>query len=191
MAGAGPGADQHLEAGSFLVAAPEMRDPRFSRTVILIVHHSAEGSMGLIVNKRSNIPVTDALPELETAEDNRHVLYFGGPVQPAKITYAYTGGRSGAADLEVLDNVYLGTSYSQLQDLIKSRGKNSLRVYFGYAGWGPGQLEFELSLSDWQLTPASAENVFNDDTENLWRSLNRENSGVMTRYPGPGIQPYL
>ena len=137
LAGAGQKGPQQPAAGVFLVAAPNMGDPRFSRTVILLVQHSAEGSMGLIINKKSDVPVTYALPELESTGDKNHVLYFGGPVQPARIMYVYTGA-SGEPDQKLLDNVYWGASYERLQDLANDLDRGSLRVFFGYAGWGPG-----------------------------------------------------
>ena len=174
----------------FLVATPEMRDPRFSRTVILLVQHSAEGSMGLIINKKSDVAVTYALPELESTGDSNHVLYFGGPVQPARIMYVYTG-EPGEPDQKILDNVYWGASYQRLQDLANNLDRDSLRVFFGYAGWGPGQLEFELSLNNWQLKPASPDHVFSSDTKNMWRLLNGAGAGVITRSLDSGIQSYL
>ena len=190
LAGAGQGEDRRLAAGVFLVAAPGMRDPRFSRTVILLVQHSAEGSMGLIINKRSDVAVTYALPELESAEANNHVLYFGGPVQPASIMYVYAGDQQ-PPDQEILDNVNWGADYERLQDLASNRDRGSLRVFFGYTGWGPGQLEFELSLNDWQLEPATADHVFSKDTKNMWRLLNGAGTGVITKRLDSGIQPYL
>ena len=190
LAGAGQKGSQRLAAGMFLVAAPEMRDPRFSRTVILLVQHSAEGSMGLIINKRSDVAVTYALPELESTGDSNHVLYFGGPVQPARIMYVYTG-EPGEPDQKILENVHWGASYQRLQDLANNLDRGSLRIFFGYAGWGPGQLEFELSLNDWQLEPASPDHVFSSDTKNMWRLLNGAGAGVITRSLDSGTQPYL
>jgi putative transcriptional regulator len=190
LAGGGQKGNERLAVGVFLVAAPEMGDPRFSRAVILLVQHSAEGSMGLIINKKSDVAVTYALPELESTGNSNHVLYFGGPVQPARIMYVYTGASS-EPDQKILDNVYWGTSYERLQDLANNLDRGSLRVFFGYAGWGPGQLEFELSLNSWQLEPASPDHVFSSDTKNMWRLLNGAGTGVITKTLDSATQPYL
>jgi len=138
--------------------------------------------MGLIINKKSEIAVTSALPELESAGASNQVLYFGGPVRPAGIMFVYTGA-AGDPDHKILGDIYWGTSFERLQILAKDPDQDSLRVFFGYAGWGPGQLELELSLGDWQLAPASAELVFSSDTENMWRLLNGAGRGVITSLP--------
>ena len=175
--------------GMFLVAAPKMRDPRFKRSVILLVEHSSEGSLGLIVNRRTDMTVTDAFPELQQME-LEHALYFGGPVQPSRIMFVYTDVNQ-IAEQEVINGVYWGTSYDSLKDILSKKGEDAVRVFFGYAGWGPGQLEFELSLGDWQLFPASSDHIFSKDTKQLWHLLNRKKSGVITLRPDTKLGPYL
>ena len=80
---------------------------------------------------------------------------------------------------EILDGVYWGAGFDRLKKLVAAKDPDSLRVFFGYAGWGPGQLEFELSLDDWNLLPASRDHIFSEDTEQLWHLLNRKKPGVI------------
>ena len=164
--------------GMMLVASPGMRDPRFSRTVILLIQHSARGSLGVIVNKPTDVGLVDAIPGLKATQVVNHVLYFGGPVQTEHISYAHTGTAEDN-DLQVLDGVSWGSDVASLVPLLDLE-PSSLRVYFGYAGWGPGQLEFELSLDDWQLVPARAVHIFSDDSDNLWRLLNKRTPKLLT-----------
>lgn len=168
------------QAGMFLVAAPGMRDPRFRRTVVLLVEHSSDGALGLIINRKTDLPVADAFPEFEQQQDTRHVLFFGGPVEPATVMYLVSDGAKEAGK-EVIAGVRRGVDYDNLGLLLRSRNEDSLRIFFGYSGWGPGQLEFELSLDDWQLVPARREHIFSPDSQHLWHLLNRQTPGVIAR----------
>ena len=171
-------------AGMFLVAEPGMQDPRFYRSVILLVQHSADGAMGLIVNRRSEVPVSEALSELEPAIATRHNLYFGGPVEPGRIMYMYDRSAQ-SPDIGIIENVSFGADYERLKELVTDHGPDSLRVFFGYAGWASGQLEFELSRGDWTVVPVRAEHVFSSRPDSLWKTLNRAGRGLITLSPEP------
>lgn len=174
----------------FLIAAPKMRDPRFQQTVILLVEHSKDGARGLIINKKTRITVAEAFPELEL-ENLTHDLYFGGPVQPSRIMYVYSDADK-SAEHRIISGVYWGSDHEELKDFLDNKNEDSLRVFFGYSGWGPGQLEFELSLDDWQLIPAGMDHIFSKDTDNLWRLLNRKKPGVITiNVPAHSARPFL
>jgi len=177
-------------AGLFLVAAPGMSDPRFSRSVILLVNHSSDGAMGLIVNRRSEIPVSDALSELDPETAGRHHLFFGGPVEPGRIMYVHEGSAK-APDIGIIDRVSFGADYERLKVLVSDLPPGSLRVFFGYAGWASGQLEFELARGDWQVVAASADRVFSDDPAGLWRTLDNVRRGLITSVPASGSTRYL
>jgi putative transcriptional regulator len=176
--------------GMFLVASPGMSDPRFSRSVILLVRYSSAGAMGLIVNRRSEVPVSDALSELDTEAAGRHNLYFGGPVDPGRIMYVHAG-RTQDPDIGIIENVSFGADYERLKALVSVRNPDSLRVLFGYAGWASGQLEYELSRGDWQVVAARADRVFSDDPGNLWKLLNNAKRSLITRIPAPGGTRHL
>ena len=187
-------ADQNVASspapGMFLVAAPKMRDPRFKQTVILLVEHSAEGSLGFIVNKRTDMTVADAFPELDEPKELEHALYFGGPVQPSRIMYVYSDTGE-LTEQKVISGVYWGANYEDLKDILNRKNADTLRIFFGYAGWGPGQLEFELSLGDWQLLPASPDHIFSKDSKQLWHLLNRKKPGVIAQRLNVHLSPFL
>ncbi len=134
--------------------------------------------------------VTDAFPELEQQMELEHALYFGGPVQPSRIMFVYSEPNQ-IAEHKVINGVYWGTNYDNLKEILNRKGEDALRIFFGYAGWGPGQLEFELSLGDWQVFPASADHIFSEDSKRLWHLLNQKKSGVITQRSYIRLSPYL
>ena len=176
--------------GMFLVASPKMRDPRFKQTVILLVEHSAEGSLGFIVNRRTDMTVADAFPELDQHRQLEHALYFGGPVQPSRIMYVYSDTDQ-ITEQKVISGVYWGANYEDLKGILNEKNEDTLRIFFGYAGWGPGQLEFELSLGDWQLLPASSDHIFSKDSKHLWHLLNRKKDGVIAQHLSARLKQHL
>jgi putative transcriptional regulator len=158
--------------GSLLIAAPALLDPNFRRTVVLVAEHSDEGAMGVILNRPSGMTVADAAPELEPMVDGTAPIFAGGPVQP-------TGGVVLAEVAEVGDPVFgdviLVPDLNELADVVDSAGR--IRVFAGYAGWGPEQLEGELEREDWIVEPARAQDVFHADPEALWADVLQRKGG--------------
>lgn len=175
--------------GLLLVAAPRMRDPRFKQTVVLLVEHSEDGSLGVIINRKTDLTIKQAFPELGSLGAD-HALFFGGPVGLSRLSYAFAGSNR-ADGREVIDGVHWGADSSLLGDLLREQDAPSLRVFMGYAGWGPGQLQFELSLQDWQLLAASAKDIFTDDPGNLWHLLNGTRNGVVVQRGRSRLRPSL
>jgi putative transcriptional regulator len=149
--------------GSLLIAAPQLLDPNFRRTVVLIADHNEEGAMGVILNRPSGMTVADAAPDLEPFIDAEAPIFAGGPVQP-------TSGVILAEATEVGDPVFgdviLVPGLGELADVVDSVGR--LRVFAGYAGWGPGQLDGELEREDWIIDPARTSDVFSEEPDTLW-----------------------
>jgi putative transcriptional regulator len=158
--------------GSLLIAAPQLLDPNFRRTVVLVADHDEEGAMGVILNRPSGMTVADAAPELEPFIGAEAPIFAGGPVQP-------TSGVVLAEVTEVgdpvFDDVVLVPGMEELVDLVDSAGR--IRVFAGYAGWGPGQLDGELEREDWIVEPARAGDVFHDDPDALWGDVLRRKGG--------------
>src|SRR3954451_18371584 len=152
--------------GSLLVAAPTLLDPNFRRTVVLIADHDDEGAMGVILNRPSGMTVAEAAPELEPLIGAEVPIFAGGPVQP-------TSGVVLAEVTEVGDPVFgdivLVPDLGELADVVDSAGR--VRVFAGYAGWGPGQLDGELEREDWIVDPAQPEDVFSPDPGALWADV--------------------
>lgn len=162
-------------AGRLLVAAPHMPDPRFAKTVILLVRHNDQGAMGLIVNRRIAVePASTLVDRLigkgRAAEGGRKVpIHYGGPVQLSRGMFLHSSDYAGAATVKVTDRVSLTRSHDILLDLAKGRGPSKGFLAMGYAGWGPGQLEEEMRRKDWITVSPDSRLVFDDQMESKWR----------------------
>jgi putative transcriptional regulator len=149
-------------------------DPNFWRTVVLVIEHSDEGALGLVLNRPSETNVGDAVPLLEEMVDLEDPLFIGGPVQPsAVIVLADFEDPSDAALLAFDDVGVLGTGAPP--ELVA--GVRTGRAFVGHSGWGPGQLDSELERGDWILEVAHREDAFSANPRDLW-------SEVLTRKGG-------
>jgi putative transcriptional regulator len=161
--------------GRLLVATPPLVDPNFDRTVILVLEHGADGSLGLILNRPSATRLDEVLPEWNLVADEPAVVFVGGPVSPdAVIALARgTGEQDGwiplVGDLGTVD---IGRDPESLQN-----GLASLRVFVGYAGWIPGQLDDELAQHAWFVVDAEPSDPFMRDPDGLWRTVLRRQRG--------------
>jgi putative transcriptional regulator len=161
--------------GQLLVAGPGLLDPNFWRTVVLIIEHTEEGALGLVLNRPSETSVGEAVPQLSELLDPAQDLFIGGPVQPsAVIVLAEFEDPSDAALIAFDDVGVLGTGPSEEQ---LAAGIRAGRAFLGHAGWGPGQLDGELERGDWILEPAKLEDAFSTEARRLW-------SEVLTRKGG-------
>jgi putative transcriptional regulator len=156
--------------GIFLVASSEMSDPRFQQAVIVLLSHDENGALGLIVNRPTNIDLAEALPDLGDGGGKQHRLYFGGPVAMERILFLVRSEVAlGRADY-IMDDVYGSADRIVLEQLLNlKKPGNALHIYFGYAGWGRGQLEAEIGERSWHLFKADAAMIFDDEPNTLWR----------------------
>jgi putative transcriptional regulator len=167
--------------GSLLIAAPQLLDPNFRRTVVLVADHGDEGAMGVILNRPSGMTVADAAPDLEPLIGPDAPIFAGGPVQP---TSGVVLAEVVEADEPVFDDVVLVPGLGELADVVDGAG--SIRVFAGYAGWGAGQLDEELRREDWIIEPAQASDVFSEEPEALWGSVLERKGGqyaLLARMP--------
>jgi putative transcriptional regulator len=154
--------------GQLLIAGPGLLDPNFWRTVVLIVEHSEEGALGLVLNRPSETTVGEAVSELEQLLDPDDPLYVGGPVQPsALIVLAEFDAPSEAALIAFEDVGVLANGAQEGSSVSVRRG----RAFVGHAGWGPGQLDDEVERGDWILEPARREDAFSGAPLDLWSSV--------------------
>jgi putative transcriptional regulator len=159
--------------GQLLVAAPGMSDPNFARTVVAIANHDEDGALGIILNRPSKTEVAEAVPELEGIVGPEDVVFVGGPVQPASIIVLAELEDPAEAAFLVVGAVGLVSERTGFDHLDTATTRR--RVYAGYAGWGPGQLESEVERDDWIVEPALAEDLFDDAPDELWgRVLSRK-----------------
>jgi putative transcriptional regulator len=160
--------------GHLLIAGPSLLDPNFWRTVVLVGEHSEEGALGVVLNRSSETPVEEALPELTLLAEDLGAVHVGGPVQPSAVVVLADFVDPDAAETLVLDSVGFLPSEVEPDALGELR---RARVYAGYAGWGPGQLDGELEEGSWIVEPARPEDVFTDDPESLWSEVLRRKGG--------------
>ena len=161
--------------GQLLVAAPSLEDPNFARTVVIVGEHNEEGALGVVLNRPSDTEVAEAVPDLADLVEDGEIVHVGGPVQTsAVLVLAEFAEPEQAQQLVVGDVGFLAVDDEAEDDRIATALRRA-RVFAGYAGWGPGQLEAELAREDWIVVSALGEDVFSDDPEALWsRVLDRK-----------------
>ncbi|MEM7355662.1 MAG: YqgE/AlgH family protein [Acidobacteriota bacterium] len=164
--------------GVFLVAGRDLRDPNFARTVVLLVAYGPDGAAGVIVNRPLETTLGDALPELEKADEPSPALYFGGPVEPRRIWMLLRSEDQPDGTESVLEDVYVSSRSSVLEHLLGEEEKN-FRVYSGFAGWAPEQLDWEIERGSWWLIEADADSIFTEDPSDLWQRLIRRTSSPL------------
>jgi putative transcriptional regulator len=158
--------------GQFLVARDEIRDPRFHHVVIYMVYHDAAGAMGLVVNRpRTEAPLTPLLKRF--GRDVEGVggtirVHYGGPVEPGKGFVLHTSDWTIAESQTVRDGVTLTTDPAILEAIARGTGPRRALFALGYTGWGPGQLDGEITRGDWISVPADEELIFDDDARSKW-----------------------
>jgi putative transcriptional regulator len=160
--------------GQLLVAGPSLLDPNFRRTVVLVGEHTDEGALGVVLNRASEATVEDAVPELSALIDDEELVHVGGPVQPAAIVVVADFADPEQAGALILGSVGFLPAEVDPDTLGELR---RARVFAGYAGWGPGQLDEELDEGSWIVAPALAEDVFTVDPEELWSDVLRRKGG--------------
>lgn len=160
--------------GQLLVAGPSLLDPNFRRTVVLVGEHTDEGALGVVLNRASEATVEDAVPELSTLIDDEELVHVGGPVQPSAIVVVADFADPEQAGVLILDSVGFLPAEVDPDAIGELR---RARVFAGYAGWGPGQLDEELDEGSWIVAPALPEDVFTGDPEELWSDVLRRKGG--------------
>jgi len=169
-----PGTREELAKGKFLVASRRLSEPNFSETVVLLIEYGPEGAMGLVINRPSNVTLSTVFPDVKALKQRKDTVYVGGPVAVNQMLMLIRSTRAPAASTPVIDNVYMSASWKVLEDLIKKENaEQQFRLYAGYAGWAPNQLDFERTRGDWHVLKADADSVFTLDPEALWQDLIR------------------
>ncbi len=159
--------------GQLLLDGGRLHGSFFHRTVVLICQHDAEGAFGLVLNRESGSTVGEVLVA-DLPEDVKGLpLFVGGPVQPAAMSFLHSD--TFLPDANVMQNLSLGHSLDDLTEVGESfSATKKLRLFAGYAGWSPGQLEDEMRRQAWLTHPASLDLVFDPDPALLWRAILRQ-----------------
>ena len=152
-----------------LVARAELPDFNFKDAVVLVMNNIGPAPGGIIINRPTKIPVSQLFPELERLGQLDDKVYFGGPVEIALVSFLFRADTPPEHAIQVLDGVYLSTNRELLRTLLgREKPMESLRIFIGYSGWGPGQLEREIARGDWTLAPADAGAIFEGRSEHPW-----------------------
>lgn len=166
-----------LQKGTLLIAHPRLADPRFRKTVILIIDTGATGAAGLIINRPTPISIAHVLPGIEELSHYPGPLYAGGPVGANEMFVLIRSDTPPPAQI-LFSNIFLGRGLSNLRSSLAAlRTDASVRIYAGYAGWAAGQLEREIARGDWIVAPADGEAVFNTAPDALWNGMIKHWSG--------------
>ena len=162
-------------AGRFLIASPSIVDPNFHRAVVFITAHNDEGAVGLILNRRSDAIVADAVPQLGAVTDLSDPVYVGGPVNPEGVAVLAEFHDPDEAGVVVIEDIGFVALDDALEEGVPELERT--RVFAGVAGWGPAQLEDELERDDWIVEDADLDDIFTEDPDGLWSAVLRRKGG--------------
>jgi putative transcriptional regulator len=179
---------QQVVGGTFLVASPEMTDPNFSRSVVLVLRKDDNGTIGIVINRITSLLPAKVFPELAGGLGNyTGTLYRGGPVAPTRVLFLVRGLAAATVQgPEILDKVFLSGDQDSLGELTRlADGANDLRIYAGHAEWTAGQLETEIKRGGWTVVPATADLVFAEKPQGLWEQLSKRGEGVTADASAP------
>jgi len=162
--------DQIPAGGHILVSQPSLTDRFFSRSVVMLAEHGADGSFGFIVNKPANIKLSKVSGDFGTFDCD---LYLGGPVNVNNLFYVHSKGDLIKDSMKIIDGVYWGGDLNEIRKLISS-GKitdKDIRFYAGYSGWEPRQLDREMKEKSWIVLDGLNQYVFGSRPTNLWKKI--------------------
>jgi len=179
-----------IARGQFLIASRLlMKDPRFQQSVILLIHHDENGTIGLILNHPAKITVHQLLPDLTGPQQLADTVFIGGPVTPRQLFLLVKTKREIKGFEQIVDNVSFSADADAIKNLLVPKGQDETqesqppatgdqmreryRMYAGYSGWAPGQLDAEITTGGWNVLPADDKSVFDLAPADLWEELDR------------------
>ena len=172
--------------GRFLVASRQLIDSQFSKTVVLLVQYDRNGAMGLIINQPTEVKLSKVLPEIEGLQQRPDTIYHGGPVAKNQLMLLIRTESPPEGSHRVLKDIYVSSSQRVIQRMISDpTAKERFRVYAGYAGWAPGQLDQEIARGGWHILRADPETVFDKSPSQIWPELIRRSSAQWVRVLWP------
>ena len=173
------------QKGSLLISEPFLPDPNFERTVVLLCEHNEEGSFGFVLNKPSGVVLEDIM---EGVNDFNETVFVGGPVQQDTLHFVHRADYL-EGGTEIVPGINWGGNFEQLMVLIESGkiDRNDFKFFIGYSGWEEGQLEKELEEDSWIVAnPSTPELIFDENEDNLWKTVLKRLGGryqVYSNYP--------
>ncbi len=168
--------------GKFLIASRRLADPRFRETVVLLISYGDDGVTGIIINRPTEVRLADMLPSVQGLKGRADVVYYGGPVEGRRMLMLVRSGERPEGSARVFGDVYVSSSKSTLENMLAAhKMAKHLRVYAGYAGWMPRQLDGEVSRGDWLIVSADERSVFEKKPSELWPELIRRGSEIQVQ----------
>lgn len=181
--------DQKISKGKILIAMPVLLDPNFRQTVVLLWDHGPEGSMGLVVNRPTELEVSTVINDFPMLADAGR-LYAGGPVARNALL-VLCRGKAIDEGQGILKDVFLAKDLEVLKTSGLWKSDEEIRCYLGYAGWAPGQLEAEVQSGAWRLIPGDSRLIFETDPAILWQEMIRRMGGPWTVYASMPPDPSM
>lgn len=152
-----------------LVARAELSDSNFKDSVVLVMNNIRPRPLGIIINRPTRIAISHLFPDLERVAQLDEKVYFGGPVEIASVSFIFRAETPPEHATQVLAGVYISTNRELLLKLLaRDKPMEGLRIFIGYSGWAPGQLQSEIARGYWTLAPAEADAVFDKKSEHPW-----------------------
>ncbi len=156
----------------FLVAKRDLADPNFRETVVLVTHPPRGAPFGVIINRPLGERLSDVFPDQPSLKGRKDVLYFGGPVARQGLVFLVRSAKPPQGVIMVLRDVFFTSDVELIEKLFQRKDPLAgLRIFAGYSGWAPGQLQAEIARGGWHVVPADAESVFDKDPARLWPEL--------------------
>lgn len=164
--------DESLAKGKFLVASRKLKDPNFREAVVLLIDYQVHGALGLVINHPTEARLSSLLPEIEGLSRRMDRIFLGGPVGRGGLMMLIQSTRKPENSRPVFDGIYVSSSMRVLKQMTEDPApKDKFRVYVGYSGWAPGQLDREVLRGDWHVLKAETETVFNRAPSKIWDEL--------------------
>jgi putative AlgH/UPF0301 family transcriptional regulator len=160
-----------LGPGKLLVASRGLPDPNFAKTVVLLVHYDEKGVLGLVLNQRTEVPISKVF-DLKAAKDRTDPVYIGGPVEHSAVFALVESSEKMEKAEDIFGRVYLVTDKGEFEQILSTHPQPDVfHVYLGYAGWTQDQLRAEVKSGAWFVFPADATAVFNSHPDTLWLKM--------------------
>ncbi|HEY8514706.1 MAG TPA: YqgE/AlgH family protein [Candidatus Binatia bacterium] len=176
-----------LARGKLLVANERLVDPNFRETVVLLLEYDADGALGVVINRPTDVKLALLLPDVEELRERSETVFLGGPVgRDRMLLLVRTGGDAPEESQRIFDDVFVTASLDVLRRVIRDPGpRDRFRAFVGFAGWAPRQLDDEIARGDWSVVPGDARPVFDGNPNEVWRELNERARGQWVRAPDP------
>jgi putative transcriptional regulator len=169
-----------LAPAVFLVAKPELQDPNFAQSVVLVVFPKDAGPVGVILNRPVPLTLKDVFPEEPRLKGRTDQIYFGGPVHVTSLMFLLRRPTAPQNAFPVVDDLYLSGDGGLLDETLSRSDGDVQRFFLGYAGWATQQLDFEIAEGGWYVVPADLQTVLKGDPKTMWRNLLLRATAVKT-----------